>query len=593
MCGIAGEIRFKNDAKAQQVEDMLQALASRGPDGKGIYCSNNVTFGHRRLSVIDLSNRASQPMHDPKLGLTLVFNGCIYNYRKLREELQTLGYDFFSSSDSEVILKAFNEWGEGCLEKLSGMFVFAIFQRDTGEVFLARDRLGIKPLYFHHNEHGFWFASTLPALLQCDFIPVQINPAALHQYMSFRAIVSDHTLFQQMHKLKAGHWMKIQPDGSIETEPYWTLQTSISDAEVSEDEWKERLKTALYKSVEQRLEADVPVGVLLSGGLDSSLVVGMLSELGQKNIHTFSIGFENVGEDEGNEFKYSDIIARHYATDHHQINASDSTLLNHIKPCIAAMAEPMVSHDVIGFYLLSKEVSQHVKVVQSGQGADEVFGGYHWYPPMVEVDASQAAETYAQNYFSWTQAELNEVLAEEYRDATYAMDYIRGYFADCVAQLPINKALHLDTIAMATDDPIKRVDNMTMAFGLEARVPFLDHELVELAFQMPHELKLKEGGKYLLKQVARDIIPNEVIDRPKGYFPVPALRNMEGPYLELAREVFKTPQARQRGLFNMDYIDQMLAKPENFTGPFGSKLWQVTLLEMWLAEHNITAHQQG
>lgn len=594
MCGIAGEIRFNQNPKvdpvvAPQVENMLQALAPRGPDGKGIYGSNNVTFGHRRLSVIDLSNRASQPMHDPKLGLTLIFNGCIYNYRKLRDELQALGYDFFSNSDSEVILKAFNEWGEGCLHKLSGMFVFAILQRDTGAVFLARDRLGIKPIYFHHNEHGFWFASTLPALLRCDFIPVQIDPAALHQYMSFRTIVSDHTLFQQVHKLKAGHWMKVEPNGAIETEPYWTLQASMSEPEVSEDEWKARLKSALYKSIEQRLEADVPVGVLLSGGLDSSLVVGMLSELGQEHIHTFSIGFENVGEEEGNEFKYSDIIAQHYATDHHQIHASDATLLKHLKPCIAAMAEPMVSHDVIGFYLLSKEVSQHVKVVQSGQGADEVFGGYHWYSPMVDVDPQQAAATYAQNYFSWTQDELNEVLAEEYRDATYGIDYIRDYFADCTAQLPVDKALHLDTTAMATDDPVKRVDNMTMAFGLEARVPFLDHELVELAFQIPYDLKLKDGGKYLLKQVARDIIPHEVIDRPKGYFPVPALRNMEGPYLELAREVFSRPQARQRGLFNMNYIDQMLAQPESFTGPFGSKLWQVTLLEMWLAEHNIAA----
>ena len=590
MCGIAGELRFKGEAKVQRVECMLDVLAPRGPDGRGMYCTGNVALGHRRLSVIDLSTHGNQPMHDAALGLTLVFNGCIYNYRKLRDELQDLGHQFFSTSDSEVILKAYSEWGEACLAKLIGMFAFAIVDRDTGEVFLARDRLGIKPLYFHHNDHGFWFASTLPALLKCDFVPTLVNPVALHQYMSFRTILDDQTLFRYVHKLKAGHWMKVKPTGEIQTQSYWTLPALETQPEKSEEIWKERLTTALYTSVERRLEADVPVGVLLSGGLDSSLVVGMLDKLGQRNIHTFSIGFENVGEEEGNEFKYSDIIAKHYKTDHHRIHAEHHTLLTHLEPCIAAMAEPMVSHDVIGFYLLSQEVSKHVKVVQSGQGADEVFGGYHWYPPMVDANDDNAAKLYAQHYFSWTEEELQKVLAPGYRNESFGFDYVEQYFSQCAAALPIDKALHLDTAAMVVDDPVKRVDNMTMAFGLEARVPFLDHELVELAFQMPHELKIKDGGKYLLKEVARDIIPHEVIDRPKGYFPVPALRNMQGPYLALARQVFSQPQARQRGLFDMDYIDHMLAHPEKYRGPFGSKLWQVTLLEMWLTEHKITLH---
>ncbi|MEX0828332.1 MAG: asparagine synthase-related protein, partial [Haliea sp.] len=360
-----------------------------------------------------------------------------------------------------------------------------------------------------------------------------------------------------------------------------------TDSSRSESEWQSLLKASLFASAKRRLEADVPVGVLLSGGLDSSLVVAMLSELGQKKIHTFSIGFETVAGEEGNEFKYSDVIARHYDTDHYKVNAHHHTLLSHLRSCVQAMSEPMVSHDVIGFYLLSQKVSQHVKVVQSGQGADEVFGGYHWYPPMTDATHDNAPEVYAQSYFSWDEKELAKVLAPDYRSQNFSMDFVRDYFSACDARLPVDKALHLDTAVMLVDDPVKRVDNMTMAFGLEARVPFLDHEMVELAFSMPYQFKLNGGGKYLLKKVAREMLPSEVIDRPKGYFPVPALRKMQGKYLAMAKKLFSQPIARERGLFSMHFIDAMLAEPNKFTGRFGSKLWQVTLLELWLQEHSI------
>ncbi|PKM20530.1 MAG: N-acetylglutaminylglutamine amidotransferase [Gammaproteobacteria bacterium HGW-Gammaproteobacteria-15] len=588
MCGIAGEISFQGKASTHYVDAMLDVLAVRGPDGRGLAAQDNVCFGHQRLQVIDLTAAGAQPMHDAALGLTIVFNGCIYNYKALRHELEQLGHQFFSTSDTEVILKAYAQWQEHCMARFNGMFAFAIWHRDSNSTFFARDRLGIKPLYYHHNGNGFWFSSTLPSLLKCAEVPRQLNPVGVHQYMSFRAIVGADTLFSGVHKLQPGHWLKVSAKGDIQQGCYWQLHAAAGNSnQRSEQDWQQALKDALFTSARRRLEADVPVGVLLSGGLDSSLLVGMLSELGQKQLYTFSIGFDNVAEEEGNEFKYSDIIASHYDTRHHKIYARHNTLLNHLRPCIEAMSEPMVSHDVIGFYLLAQAVSQHVKVVQSGQGADEVFAGYHWYPPMTEATDSNAAQRYANAYFSWDEAQLAQVLAPEYCRRNYSLSYIQQYFAGCDAQLPVDKALHLDTAAMLVDDPLKRVDNMTMAFGLEARVPFLDHELVELAFQMPHQLKLRDGGKYLLKQVAREIIPAGVIDRPKGYFPVPALRKMQGEYLQLAKEVFSQPVARQRQLFNMDYIDTMLARPEQFSGRFGSKLWQVTLLEMWLQQHNI------
>ncbi|ABE57044.1 Asparagine synthase, glutamine-hydrolyzing [Shewanella denitrificans OS217] len=594
MCGLAGEIAFAGEADVNQVARMLTKLAPRGPDGTGVFSQGRCCFGHRRLKIIDLSEQGSQPMVDATLGLTLVFNGCIYNYRALREQLIHLGYQFFSSSDTEVILKAYDHWGESCVNQFNGMFSFAIYERDTGKVFLARDRLGIKPLYYFIHDKGLVFASSLPALLVHTEASTEIDSVALNHYMCFRAIVTEHTLFKGIKKLQPGHWMTISAAGEINQQSYWQLDNSDTEqyqmsqpsAEaMSEELWSQQLEQALYDSVRRRLEADVPVGVLLSGGLDSSLLVGLMHELGQKQIHTFSIGFDDVADELGNEFIYSDVIAEHYQTKHQKIQVNHAELLQHLPDCILAMSEPMVSHDVIGFYLLSKTVSQHVKVVQSGQGADEVFAGYHWYPPMVDASEQMAAQVYQDNYFSWQYGEYQQLVTPKMADGDHAGDFVRDYFAQCKATHAIDKALMLDTLVMLVDDPVKRVDNMTMAFGLEARVPFLDHKLVELASRMPYQLKIKDGGKYLLKQMARKLIPNQVIDRPKGYFPVPGLRNMQGPYLALAKQVFSEPIARTRGIFNLDYIDTMLASPEQQLTRFGSRLWQVTLLELWLQLH--------
>ncbi|KIO38314.1 N-acetylglutaminylglutamine amidotransferase [Shewanella sp. cp20] len=585
MCGIAGELSFTTAPEVNQVASMLDKLAPRGPDGEGLYSQGRCCLGHRRLKIIDLSEHGAQPMVDSELGLTLVFNGCIYNYRALRAELTELGYRFFSHSDSEVILKAYAHWGRQCIEKFNGMFAFAIYERDTGRLFIARDRLGIKPLYYLNDGQRLVFASSLPALLRHPAADTEIDTQALNHYLCFRAIVGDKTLFKQIHKLEAAHWMTVSADGEIDRQAYWHLSPGSSLEAETEESWSQQLKAKLFESAKRRLEADVPVGVLLSGGVDSSLIVGLLHELGQKEIHTFSIGFDDVADELGNEFKYSDLIAEHYQTQHHKIVVSHSELISHLPECVMAMSEPMVSHDVIGFYLLSKTVSQHVKVVQSGQGADEVFAGYHWYPPMVDAGQDNEAQTYQDAYFSWQYPEYRQLIAEPLLDGDHAGQYVHDYFAQCPAQFAIDKTLMLDTQVMLVDDPVKRVDNMTMAFGLEARVPFLDHELVELASRIPFELKLKEGGKYLLKQVARELIPHQVIDRPKGYFPVPGLRNMQGPYLALAKQVFARPEARTRGIFNMDYIDAMLETPDAQLTRFGSRLWQVTLLELWLQLH--------
>ncbi|TVQ46473.1 MAG: N-acetylglutaminylglutamine amidotransferase, partial [Gammaproteobacteria bacterium] len=258
-----------------------------------------------------------------------------------------------------------------------------------------------------------------------------------------------------------------------------------------------------------------------------------------------------------------------------------SRTLSELPNCIAAMSEPMVSHDCIGFYLLSEEVSKHVRVVQSGQGADEIFAGYHWYPPMME--GGDALATYRAAFFDRDHDEMLEVLDPRHHGRDESSDFVRRHFALPDAERAIDKALRLDTQVMLVDDPVKRVDNMTMAFGLEARVPFLDHEVVELAARIPAEHKVPEGGKYVLREAARRVIPAGVIDRPKGYFPVPALKYLRGPYLERVRDVLTDRRARERGLFNPRYVDTLLAAPEAHITPLrGSKLWQLALLETWL-----------
>ena len=590
MCGICGEIFFNDQPVVEQsIEVMNKAMSKRGPDHEDTYHGIWTAFGHRRLKIIDLSEESNQPFVDAALGLVIVFNGAIYNYKELQIELKEKGYKFRSTGDTEVILKAYHAWGERCVEKFNGMFAFVIYDQNSNQIFMARDRLGIKPLYFHKSSESLLFASSLPALLQTGNIEKKMSKQALHYYMTFHAVVpAPHTIIKDIHKLPPGTTMVVTKDGNISQKRYWDLDFS-RDAEQEQysfDDWKGYLSDSLMAAVKRRLVADVPVGVLLSGGLDSSLIVGLLAEAGQKDLKTFSIGFESVGDEKGDEFMYSDIIARHYATDHHKIKVDSKQVLPAMPACVQAMSEPMVSHDCIGFYLLSQEVAKHVKVVQSGQGADEVFGGYHWYPPMME--SSDAVNDYRNAFCDRSHSEFLEIVHEKYRDKDFSSQFIESQFSTPGAKHPADKALRMDTTIMLVDDPVKRVDNMTMAWSLEARVPFLDHELVELAAKIPAKYKIGQGGKHILKEAARSIIPSEVIDRPKGYFPVPALKYIQGKYLDFVTGVVKSDVCQTRGIIRNEYIDMLLESPKDHITPLrGSKLWQVALLEFWMQQNGI------
>ena len=592
MCGIAGELTTGRPAHVAAVARMTEAMEPRGPDGVGLWSHERIGFGHRRLKVIDLSERAAQPMVDAELGLACVFNGCIYNHHELRRELEGHGYRFFSTGDTEVILKAYHRWGERCVERFVGMFAFAVAERDSGRLMLARDRLGVKPLYLARMRDGaLRFASTLPALLEGGGVDTTLDPIALHHYLSWHSVVpAPRTILMGVRKLAPATTLTIEPDGSSREREYWrpSFTRDPGKAGWSARDWAEATLDAVRVAVRRRMVADVPVGVLLSGGLDSSLIVALLAEAGTPDLKTFSIGFRDVAGREGDEFRWSDVVAAEFGTDHRQIRIEDERMLPALADAIAAMSEPMVSHDTVAFHLLSEEVSREVKVVQSGQGADEVFAGYSWYQPLADCD-DDGLDRYAAEFFDHGNDRIQALLGPRHR---FAGDPSRAFAAEHFARdgaaTAVDRALRLDTQVMLVDDPVKRVDNMSMDWGLELRTPFLDHELVELAAQCPPELKLTHGGKGVLKDAARSVLPAQVIDRPKGYFPVPALRHLQGPYLELVADALGSPAARSRALFDAEWVSRLIDEPnDHLTTLNGNVLWQVGLLELWLQAHGV------
>ena len=593
MCGICGEYRLDGSLPdLNHIQAMMAKLEKRGPDHAGTFSDGALAFGHRRLSILDLSEKGNQPMVDPTLSLALVFNGTIYNHPELREELSAKGHTFFSTGDTEVILKAYAEWGTDCIKRFLGMFAIAIWDLKAKTLFMARDRMGIKPLYYTFTKQGLRFASNTQALLATNAnndIDTSIDPVALHHQFTLHAVVpAPMTILKGIRKLEPAHTLLIKENGEQQLNRYWILDATREKEERTDEEWTEAIHESLKTAVRRRNAiSDVPVGVLLSGGLDSSLLVGLLDEIGIKDIPTYSIGFDDQPEEKGSEFEFSDAVVERFNTNHHKIHIPNEQTLSRLPEAIANMSEPMFGQDAIGFYLLSEQVSKDVKVVQSGQGADEVFGGYFWYNKMNEAKGSHL-ERFRQFYFDRDHDEMMEALTPAYIDRDFTAETMTALLEAPNADTFIDAVFRADTTMLIVDDPVKRVDNMTMAHGLEARVPFLDHELVELAAKMPPHMKLQDGGKYVLKQISRGLIPDSVIDRKKGYFPVPALKYVRGEFLQFMQDVLSSQKCRDRGVYQRAYVEKLLAKPEDYlTRIQGSKLWHMALLEYWLQDNGI------
>ena len=582
MCGICGEMRFDGTQTSNiRSKIMLDAISSRGPDNTGSCIDKNIFLGHKRLSVIDISSNSDQPMEDNDL--IIVFNGVIFNYKKLRDTLSREGYEFFSGGDTEVILKCYKHYGEDMLNHLDGVFSFVIYDRNSGEFFCARDRLGIKPFYYTYTKDAFAFSSNTAAFID-DKKHFSINKKSLHHQFTLHSVVpAPDTILSNIFKLEPGSFIRVNSDGKISKTKYYSfnyikLNTKNNDREIIEE--TDRL---LLKAIEKRFyTADVDVGVLLSGGLDSSLIVAMASKHNLSDINTFSIGFPTIGNEEGNEFYYSDKVSKQFKTNHHKYNISQDELFGSLDDVVKAMPEPMFSQDSAAFYLLAKKVSLKQKVVLSGQGADELFGGYFWYKKMDQTKGS-SVEKFTQHYFDREHDDYCKMINKSFITTDYSLSLIEKLYDDQRNDISfLDKTLRIDLSTLIIDDPVKRVDSMTMSHGLETRVPFLDRDLVEFVLSIPSLTKLKNDGKYYLKKIAEKYLDDELIYRDKFYFPVPPLKIIQGQFYTYIKSILLSKSCKRRGLYNSDYIEKLLNKPNShFTKLNGNTLWHLGLLERW------------
>jgi asparagine synthase (glutamine-hydrolysing) len=594
MCGFAGEFRTDgNEADLSAVARMTNRLRNRGPDGSGLRTLDGAALGHRRLAVIDPTDGSAQPLVRPDLSASIVFNGCIYNYRELRDDLRGAGYDFVTEGDTEVILVGYRHWGPAVVDHLVGAFAFAVVDELDGRLFLARDRLGVKPLYIEQRSGAIRFASTIPALLAGGGVDTAVDPVGLHHYLSFHGVVpAPRTILCGIQQLPAATTLAVDRSGAARSHRYWRAPTGFDPAsdEWSDHDWADALEQRLRTAVQRRLVADVPVGCLLSGGVDSSLITALCVELHGGPIDTYSIGFTSRPGRDGDEFAHSDRVAAHLGTRHHRLRVGDDEVLEALDATITAMSEPMVSHDAVAFHLLGRFVSDDLKVVQSGQGADEVFGGYHWQIALHHEHPvhGNGADSYRERFVDRSDSAIRELVPGQLlpsQDVSAA--FVESSFSE-PAGSAVERCLRIDTEVMLIEDPVKRVDNMLMDSGVEARVPFLDHQVVELAGRCPPASKLGRDGKEVVRAVARRLVPAEVVDREKGYFPVPAMVQLDGAFADLTRAALCSETARRRGLFRPGAIDDLLADQNaSFTPLGGNTVWQLAVLELWLQRHGI------
>lgn len=625
MCGICG-IVWTDPVRAvdrQLVQRMNDALAHRGPDAEGFFIAGNTALAARRLKIIDLAT-GDQPMANEGQSIWIVFNGEIYNYRALRDELSARGHTFRTQSDTETIVHAYETWGADCVTRLRGMFAFALYDRRPqtddrgglrlalsgaegsavgGRLMLARDRLGKKPLYYYHDAERFVFGSELKALLQDRTIPRALDPRAIDEYLTYGYISSTRTGFQNIHKLPPAHWL-IWRGGTIETRAYWT-PTFAPIQNRSEEEWRALLADKLRESVRIRLMSEVPLGAFLSGGIDSSVVVALMSEASAERVKTFSIHFEDQGF---SEIEYARAVAQRYSTDHHEFTVRPDP--RDVLPKLARQFdEPFADSSAIPTYYVSKMAREHVTVALSGDGGDEIFGGYQAYRAALAAerkprlrDLARAASrvlpegALGKNYLAWQGMGAREKFLSG--NWIFAPAHKRALYADALADTgaPALQATRFDagdadllTRMQAVDlqtylpgDILAKVDRASMLCSLETRAPLLDHELVELVGTMPATLKFKGAvQKYILKRVAAPLLPPQILTRGKKGFSVPLARWLRDELRDTLTDILLDPRTQQRGLFQSRAVQTLLDEHQRTRRDHSRRLWAVLMLELW------------
>lgn len=621
MCGIAGRYNFLSHAPVDPgvLKGMCDLLVHRGPDGEGIFHTESVGFGHRRLAVIDLTEAAHQPMRGANRHIVLTYNGEIYNFRELRTTLEGQGHRFRSRSDTEVVLAAYEQYGVDCLHHLRGMFAFAVWDGDRRRLFLARDRVGKKPLYYRLDRDGIAFASEPKAFLADPAFEARVNLDAIAQYLTYHYIPAPESAFQGVHQLLPAHYLLVE-DGQITTDRYWQRPVDATYSGSSQDA-QEELSTILKAAVQGRMISDVALGAFLSGGLDSSVVVALMAQLSNRPVITFSIGFEHPGY---NELPYAKRVARHFGTDHHEylVTAKAAEIL----PLLAwHYNEPFADASAVPTYYLAQLTRRHVTVALNGDGGDENFLGYDRYRAMVLADrydrlpalvrrsvqgvvralpesmnaksrmtrlkrfVSALGEPPARRYGRWiTHLDpawtgrlcQGEMLAAVERDAPFAL--LAEFFEDSAARELPDRLLDVDFQTYLPDDLLVKVDRATMAVGLEARSPFLDQQVVEFCCRLPSSMKLNGARqKDILKQAARSFLPEDILRRPKMGFGVPLEHWLRTDLRDMAYDLLLSERAVKRGYFHRSVIQTWLDEHVKGLRDWHERLWNLLMLEMW------------
>lgn len=619
MCGICGIVDFgPGRVEKPVIRRMTDSIRHRGPDDEGVFTTDEVGLGHRRLSIIDLSPTGHQPMVAANGRWTLVYNGELYNFESLRSRLEADGQRFRGSSDSEVLLESFARWGVDALPMLDGMFGFAIWDSQKHELHLARDRFGIKPLYYRPTPNGIVFGSEIKAILAADpNMPREINHAALHEHMYFGNALGRNTLFQGIERLEPGHRLVVSRD-KCQVHAYWRV-SDVPQVEVDENEAVEEVRRRLDETVRQHLVSDVPVGVFLSGGIDSSAITALASKHYGGALKTFSVEFDF--EKGVNELDKARIVAKRFQTDHREIQVRAENLPQVIEKLIRSHDEPFADAAHIPLYLLCEQLESEVKVILQGDGGDEIFAGYRRYNVLsadswwralakfvVLADPIRPKNLLAQpmRFFrlmahpdpavraalymtlSTLENPPTRALSADWRAALASVDPFARYrqVYRSIAHLdPVQRMLYTDTQIILPDTFLEKVDKSTMAHSIEVRVPLLGTELTRYVMSLSSKLKVRRGQKkFILRKALRGLVPDEILDGPKTGFSVPVGYWMRGPMNEYLRSVLLDESARRSGLFDSIEVERMI--DEHVAGhDRASLLYRILNLALWHREY--------
>jgi asparagine synthase (glutamine-hydrolysing) len=643
MCAIVGVVGSIPEKK--ELEKARDLMAHRGPDGAGLYYNEEegVAFGHRRLSIIDLSDAGKQPFFSNDGRFVLTFNGEIYNYLELKRELKD-SYDFKTSSDTEVLLASYIVWGEKALSKLNGMFAFAIWDNKKRELFIARDRFGVKPLYYLLEKETFYFASEIKALLSFNILERKLNTKALTSYLFFRYAVGEETLFKSIKTLLPGTCAYVQEGKPMRIKKYWSLSVVLDKKDPGEKEAVKETTRLLEKSVEYRMRSDVPYGAYLSGGLDSSVIVGMMSQLSKKPVETFAAGFHEEGF---NELPYARQVSKIFNTNHHEIILNQNTYFDVLPDVIGHKDAPLLTPNEVHWYLLSQLMKKDITVVLAGSGADELFGGYGkifrsgydlermllleedstFLPPrekgilLENFKALYGSALYKKpedhllrQYAYFSPSFAGELLNQDIFGTEMDAILHRGFFADFFTPLkglPFSDQYLYFFQNIHLLGTILHLDNVTMSFGIEGREPYLDHALVEYVSALPLKYKLRwkseedekrgkilsstqisevyDTSKYLLKKIGETFLPKELIERKKLGFPVPIDSWILGKSKQFAYDTLLSEGSLSRSLFKKEILADFIEDPSRFVSRNqGLHVWLLLNIELWLQKYKVS-----